>query len=144
VPGLDDLVAGAGEAIDAVGVGAVVVGAALASLGALDRLRRREADVYPRFRLWLGRSILLGLELLVAADIIRTVASRPTPSGVGVLAAIVAVRTFLSFSLELEITGRWPWRRAPVDVPEAVIRRTPRPPRLRDGSTPSTPSEDSS
>ena len=59
----------------------------------------------------LGRSILLGLELLVAADIIRTVAVTPTYESVGVLAIIVLIRTFLSFSLELEITGRWPWQK---------------------------------
>ena len=59
----------------------------------------------------LGRSILLGLEFLVAADIIRTVAVTPTPQSVLVLAGIVAIRTFLSFSLELEITGRWPWQK---------------------------------
>lgn len=58
----------------------------------------------------LGRSILLGLELLVAADIIRTVAVAPTYEGAGVLAIIVLIRTFLSFSLELEITDRWPWQ----------------------------------
>jgi uncharacterized membrane protein len=110
---LDGLVSAAGQAIDVVGVVAIGVGAALASVVAVDRLRRREADVYSRFRRWLGRSILLGLELLVAADIIRTVASDPKPGGVAVLAAIVAIRTFLSFSLELEVTGRWPWRRTP-------------------------------
>jgi uncharacterized membrane protein len=56
--------------------------------------------------------VLLGLELLVAGDIIRTVAIEPTFESVGVLAAIVAVRTFLSFALEVELTGRWPWDRA--------------------------------
>jgi uncharacterized membrane protein len=55
---------------------------------------------------------LLGLELLVAGDIIRTVASSPTFASVGVLAVIVAIRSFLSWSLELEITGRWPWQHA--------------------------------
>jgi uncharacterized membrane protein len=58
----------------------------------------------------LGQSILLGLEFLVAADIIRTVAVSPTLESVTVLAAIILIRTFLSFSLELEITGRWPWQ----------------------------------
>ena len=70
-------------------------------------------DTYRRFRQQLGRSILLGLELLVAADIIRTVAVTPTLSSVAVLALIVAIRTFLSFSLELEISGRWPWQHQP-------------------------------
>lgn len=60
----------------------------------------------------LGRAILLGLELLVAADIINTVAVEPTLQSIAVLAGIVAIRTFLSFSLEAEIDGRWPWQRA--------------------------------
>lgn len=55
--------------------------------------------------------ILLGLELLVAADIIRTVAVTPTLKSVAILAGIVLIRTFPSFSLELEITGRWPWQK---------------------------------
>jgi len=57
-----------------------------------------------------GKSILLGLELLVAADIIRSVAIDPTFASVGVLGLIVAVRTFLSWSLEVEINGKWPWQ----------------------------------
>jgi uncharacterized membrane protein len=63
------------------------------------------------FRSSLGRAILLGLEFLVAADIINTVAVRPTLLSVAVLAGIVIIRTFLSFSLEVEIEGRWPWQR---------------------------------
>lgn len=59
----------------------------------------------------LGRAILLGLELLVIADIIGTVAIKPTFENLGVLAAIVAIRTLLSFTLELEVSGRWPWQR---------------------------------
>jgi uncharacterized membrane protein len=73
-------------------------------------LGRREPGVHTQFRQWLGRSILLGLELLVAADIVRTVAASPTLETVAVLAAIVATRTLLSFSLELETNGRWPWQ----------------------------------
>lgn len=63
------------------------------------------------FRSSLGRAILLGLEFLVAADIINTVAVEPTLLSVAVLAGIVVIRTFLSFSLETEIEGRWPWQR---------------------------------
>lgn len=63
----------------------------------------------------LGRAILLGLEFLVAADIINTVAVQPTLGSVAVLAGIVAIRTFLSFSLETEIEGRWPWERGKRD-----------------------------
>jgi uncharacterized membrane protein len=75
--------------------------------------------VYRRFRQNVGRAILLGLELLVAADIIRTVAISPTLQSVAVLSGIVLVRTFLSFSLEVELTGRWPWQRGPetADIP---------------------------
>ncbi|WP_207453689.1 DUF1622 domain-containing protein [Herbiconiux sp. SYSU D00978] len=102
----------AGQVVDAAGVVAVVVGALLAIGFAVTRLARRESNVYSRFRRFLGRSILLGLELLVAGDIIRTVAVTPTFESVAVLAAIVLIRTFLSWSLELEITGRWPWQKA--------------------------------
>ncbi len=70
-----------------------------------DRLR-----AYQALRLELGRAILVGLEILVAADIIRSVAIDPSFQSVGVLALIVLVRTFLSWSLEVEITGAWPWR----------------------------------
>jgi Protein of unknown function (DUF1622) len=70
-------------------------------------------DAYYRpVRTVFGRSILLGLEFLVAADIIRTIAVEPSLENVGVLGLIVLIRTFLSFSLEVEIDGVWPWRRA--------------------------------
>ena len=77
----------------------------------LGLCRRRDPDVYRTFRRQLGRAILLGLELLVAADIIRTVAITPTLESVAVLAGIVLIRTFLSWSLELEISGAWPWQK---------------------------------
>ena len=67
---------------------------------------------YERYRQDLGRAILVGLEVLVAADIVRTVAFAPSMSSVGVLALIVAIRTFLSWTLALELEGRWPWQRA--------------------------------
>jgi uncharacterized membrane protein len=102
-----------GKAIDAVGVAAIVLGAAVAGAAFL----KREAvgppllDNYRQFRNSLGRSILLGLEFLIAGDIVRTVAATPTFKSVGILVVIVLVRTFLSFSLELEVTGRLPWDR---------------------------------
>lgn len=100
-----------GKAIDAVGVGAIVIGALIAGVAALRDMAQKRSDVYTRFRRLLGRSILLGLELLVAADIIRTVAVTPTFESIGVLAGIVIIRTFLSWSLELEMSGRWPWQK---------------------------------
>jgi len=102
----------AGKIIDAAGVSATVLGALAATVTAGVRLYQRQPEVYRRYRQQLGRSILLGLELLVAADIIRTVAVTPTLRSVAVLAGIVLIRTFLSFSLELEISGRWPWQKA--------------------------------
>jgi uncharacterized membrane protein len=116
-----------GEAVDAAGVVAIVVGAVVATLlaaRALLRPRHGRPDVYGEYRRRLGRSILLGLELLVAADIIRTVALTPTFESVGVLALIVLIRTFLSWSLELEITGRWPWQKEPGEsapLPERAV-----------------------
>jgi uncharacterized membrane protein len=75
---------------------------------------------YRVYRQQVGKAILLGLEFLVAGDIIRTVAVDPSFTGVGVLAILVAVRTFLSFTLEVELEGRWPWqsRRAPSRPPD--------------------------
>lgn len=70
------------------------------------------AERFERLRGGLGRSILLGLEVLVAADIVRSVALAPSMGGLAVLASIVAIRTFLSWSLALELDGRWPWQRA--------------------------------
>jgi uncharacterized membrane protein len=102
-----------GMTIDGIGVAVIVIGAAIAFVFSAIRLYRHDADVYRRFREQLGQTILLGLELLVAADIIRTVAASPTLTSVAILAAIVAIRTFLSFSLEVEITGRWPWQQNP-------------------------------
>ncbi|MFE5672364.1 DUF1622 domain-containing protein [Agromyces sp. NPDC056523] len=100
-----------GEVIDIVGVLAIVVGVVYAVADAAVRRLRRTGPVYERFRRVLGRGILVGLELLVAADIIRTVAVTPTLESVAVLALIVLIRTFLSWSLAVEITGRWPWQR---------------------------------
>ncbi|GEO94494.1 hypothetical protein KTU01_06170 [Kocuria turfanensis] len=112
-----------GEVVDVAGVVAIVIGAVVASLLAGRELLGRRGggrDTYVNYRQRLGRSILLGLELLVAADIIRTVAITPTFESVGVLALIVLVRTFLSWSLELEITGRWPWQKEPEAVGPAA------------------------
>jgi uncharacterized membrane protein len=108
-----DTIEKVGKVIDSVGVAIIVVGAIAAAVIALRGLAAHRVDVYADFRRFLGRSILLGLELLVAADIIRTVAVTPTVRSVSVLAGIVLIRTFLSFSIELETTGRWPWEKKP-------------------------------
>ncbi len=98
-----------GNGIDVAGVAAIVVGALYA---AFIFGRNLHADGnYRRFRQNLGRAILLGLEFLVAGDIIRTVAVSPTAANVAVLGGIVLIRTFLSTALELELEGRWPWEK---------------------------------
>ena len=95
--------------IEAAGVLVIVVGALVAALNFTRDMRA--PDAYGRLRATLGRAILLGLELLVAADIIDTVAIEPSVDSLVVLAGIILIRTFLSLSLEVEIEGRWPWRR---------------------------------
>lgn len=99
--------------IEIVGIATIVVGAVAASAVYLLRTAREGPTdrAYRNFRSSLGRAILLGLEFLVAADIINTVAIDPTLESVAVLAGVVAVRTFLSFALEVEIDGKWPWRK---------------------------------
>lgn len=72
---------------------------------------RRFADAYAEYKGQLGRSLLLGLEILIAADVIRTVALEPTLTSVTVLGVLIVIRTFLSWSLILEMEGRWPWQR---------------------------------
>ncbi len=103
-----------GTAVDVAGVVIIVVGALIATAVFAYRVLQRSElhSAYRSYRHGLGRAILLGLELLVAADIIRTVAIAPTFTSVGVLGLIVLVRTFLSFSLEVELEGRWPWQRS--------------------------------
>jgi uncharacterized membrane protein len=69
-----------------------------------------EQGAYESYKHQLGKGLLLGLELLVAADVIRTVALEPTLNNVAILGLLVVVRTFLSWSMMVEIEGRWPWQ----------------------------------
>ena len=110
----EDVIEAVGKAIDAAGVGVIAAGLVYAVVVVIrDETHHTAVDRYRDFRQTVGRSILLGLELLVAGDIIRTVAVSPSFVSVGVLAIIVLIRTFLSFTLELELTGRWPWSKRP-------------------------------
>ncbi|AKQ63377.1 hypothetical protein A176_000289 [Myxococcus hansupus] len=104
------LVSLAAELMEWAGVGSMVLGALFALWMLATGKRLPGGETYRRFRLNLGRAILLGLEFLVAADIIRTVSQRPTLEGVLVLGLIVLIRTFLSFTLTVELEGRWPWQ----------------------------------
>ena len=103
------------ELIELAADGAEIAGVALIVGGLLLATARcalvRAGERYRRYRHDMGRAILIGLEVLVAADIVRTVAFTPTMDSVAVLAMIVAIRTFLSWSLALELEGRWPWQR---------------------------------
>lgn len=102
---------GVTRVVEIVGVAVLLIGAVASGVHYARDLRQFPAGAaYKRLRSNLGRSILLGLELLVAADIINTVAIEPTLESLAVLAGIVLIRTFLSFSLEVEIDGRWPWQ----------------------------------
>ena len=73
-------------------------------------LHPEDEERYGQLRLRVGRTLLLGLEILVAADIVRTVALEATLESIIVLALLVLIRTFLSWALEVEIEGRWPWQ----------------------------------
>jgi uncharacterized membrane protein len=107
----NDAVERVGQVVDAAGVAAIVIGILIAGV-ATAWPPPSASDRYRLFRQRVGKAILLGLELLVAADIIRTVAVSPTFTSAGVLAMIVAIRTVLSFSLEVELEGHWPWSRS--------------------------------
>lgn len=95
------------------GVAAIIAGFVYGLVRAnMARVARAGAETpYEAFRATFGRAVLVGLEILVAADLIRTIAVEPTMDNLWVLALLVAIRTFLSWSLEVEIDGRWPWQR---------------------------------
>lgn len=115
----EHLISSSARFIEFAGVAVLLFGALLAAaLFAKHLLEKMTFQAaYHTLRADLGRAILLGLELLVIADIIGTVAIEPTLKNLGVLAVIVAIRTVLSFTLELEVSGRWPWNRGPAHEP---------------------------
>ena len=108
------------QSIELIGVTIIAMGSAITLAFFLIALLKRSSveEAIARFRSDLGRSILLGLEFLVAADIISTVVVELTLESVAALAGIVFIRTLLSFSLEAEIDGRWPWQRAAAEKDE--------------------------
>ena len=98
--------------IEAIGIGTIALFALYALFNAVLRLLKRESLdlIFQELRQLLGRGILLGLEFLIASDIIYTVAVELTFETIGVLAIVVLIRTFLSFTLEVEMYGKWPWQ----------------------------------
>lgn len=110
--------------IEAAGVAVIAIGFLAAFMIAIRHAihRQKWTEIYVGFRVSLGRSLILGLEFLVAADIIGTVAVRPTLQNLATLGLIVLIRSFLSFVLDVEITGSWPWQKtSPKEkIPENV------------------------
>jgi uncharacterized membrane protein len=111
--------------IEVGGIAVIVLGILGASVVIVRQIMQggSPSDAFNLYRSSIGRAILLGLEFLVAADIINTVALEPTVESLLILGGIVLIRTFLSFSLEVEIEGRWPWDRHKAE--ESVPSRVP-------------------
>jgi uncharacterized membrane protein len=125
--GLTETMEQVARGVEVIGIATLVLGLVVAlAQAARILIEGRPEEAYRVVRTVFGRSILLGLEFLVAADIIRTVAVEPSLENVGVLGLIVLIRTFLSFSLEVEIDGRWPWRHTALGqaVPPPALPRS--------------------
>lgn len=106
-----ELISIAGYGIETIGVLVIIVGSAVSSFRFLSTFSNESEGVaYGMFRRQLGRSIILGLEFLIAGDIIRTVIVADTLTNVMILGLIILIRTFLGITLHLEVEGRWPWK----------------------------------
>lgn len=106
-----EIISVAGYAIESVGVLVIVLGSCYSSYIFISSYRSLPAGVaYKTYRRQLGRAIILGLEFLIAGDIIRTVVVADTILNVAVLGLIILIRSFLSLTLHLEVEGRWPWQ----------------------------------
>jgi uncharacterized membrane protein len=119
-------IADIGRGIEFLGVAVIAISAA-GSLGrfAVSVLRGSDREeAYRRVRRHVGQGILLGLELLVAGDIVRTVAADPSLTSVAVLGGIVLIRTFLSVTIDTEVNGTWPWRRDLRPLPSRQTEHT--------------------
>ena len=109
-----EIIRAVSNVMDALGVAVVSIGMLWGLFLFIKELcTQNSSDAYKTFRFQIVRSLILGLEVLVAGDVIRTVAISPTLMSVGILGAIVLIRCFLSWSLTLEIDGRWPWQSPP-------------------------------
>jgi uncharacterized membrane protein len=99
--------------IEALAIVIIVGSVTFGSVRFLLHLSKQAADPYRTYKELIGRALLLGLEFLVAADVIRTVALELTPRNIGMLGALVVIRTFLSWSVVVETEGHWPWQSGP-------------------------------
>ena len=107
----DNFFRGVAAGIEFIGTLIIVFGCTYSSIIFFNGYRNKKSNNYADYRRNLGRAILLGLEFLVAGDIVGTIAITPNYESLGGLAIIVMIRTFLSFTMEVEINGRWPWQR---------------------------------
>ncbi len=98
--------------VEMIGVLTIFFGALYSLLVFFISVSKKKQDSYAMLRRSLGKSILLGLEILIAADIMATVVDDPTLKSVYILGIIVLIRTFLSLSLQIEVEGRFPWQKA--------------------------------
>ena len=101
----------AGNSLKLAGLMAILIGTAYAAVRYVIRIVQGDPQAYPKVRAELGRGILLGLEVIVAADIVDTLLLDPTFDAVGALGLLVLVRTGLSWALSVEIDGYWPWQK---------------------------------
>jgi len=111
VSSVQDVADVAAACIEALAVVIIVASIGWATIAAVVQVARSDGSGDPQreYRTRLGRALLLGLEILVAADVVRTVAVDPSVESAAVLGMLVVIRTFLSWSLSVEIEGRWPW-----------------------------------
>ncbi len=116
----DEIIYGVVLIIELIGAAIMVIGAVAALIRAIPEVLNRETRpyTYPGLRRNIGRSILLGLEVLIVADIIRTILVDTTIESVLILGTIVVIRVLLSFALEVEIDGVWPWSRRQASTEE--------------------------
>jgi uncharacterized membrane protein len=107
-----DLISAAGYGIELMGVLVIIAGSAISSFNFIRSFRlKSQGDAFKLFRRQMAQSIILGLEFLIAGDIIRTVIVVSTFENVASLAVIILIRTFLNFTLHYEVEGHWPWQR---------------------------------
>lgn len=108
---LREIIALSARVVEVLAVSIILLGVTHGTVQFLLDRHLRRPDAYERYKVYVGQALLLGLEFLVAADVVETVALERTIDSVIVLAVLVLVRTFLSWSLVVEIEGRWPWVR---------------------------------
>jgi uncharacterized membrane protein len=109
-PGVIAVIEYVARALEIIGVAVIALAFAHAMIRGALHFGQRKADAYERLKVYIGKALLLGLEFLVAADIIRTVIIEPTRDGILALGLLIVVRIVLGWSIAVEIEGCWPWQ----------------------------------